>query len=239
MGIVSEFQDKNNSNAQCRSQVPPKRKLDDCDAALLSSSIELSSQINKRTRRSSRFTTEIIGDKPVPSITSSRLSGTFEIRLGLCDAKQVTGTEKLVHISEGHGLVSSKQEELLNSASICIKTTVDGSRVKSLGNASGAHTNSLKISQNGTSNGLVTASDADNGVTGEMHADATVIYLSDDDEEPQDVQDSVEFLYTTSSSGDVLMQDASGSTGSSGGMGYEHHWIKILQSNQLRERVRE
>lgn len=215
MGIVSEFQDKNNSNAQGRSQVPPKRKLDDCDAALLSSSFELSSQINKRTRRSSRFTTEIIGDKPVPSITSSRLSGTFEIRLGLCDAKQVTGTEKLVHISEGHGLVSSKQE-LLNYPTGCLKTTVNGSRVKSLGNASGVHTNSLKISGNGTSNGLVTASDADNGVTGEMHADATVIYLSDDDEEPQDVQDSVEFLYTTSSDGDVLMQDASGSTLSSG-----------------------
>ncbi|KAJ4912647.1 DNA (cytosine-5)-methyltransferase CMT2 [Raphanus sativus] len=227
MGIVSECQD---SNAQGRSQVPPKRKLDDCDAALLSSSIELSSQINKRTRRSSRFTTgvENLGDKPVPSITSSRLSGTFEIRLGLCDAKQVRGTEKLVQVREngncyeGHGLVSSKQE-LLNSPTGCVKTTVNGSRVKSLGkrrssdpNASGVHTSSLKISQNGTSNGLVTASDADNGVSGEMHADATVIYLSDDDEEPQHVQDSVEFLYTTSSDGDVLMQDASGSTLSSG-----------------------
>ncbi|KAJ0239251.1 hypothetical protein HA466_0229320 [Hirschfeldia incana] len=250
MGIVSECQDKN-SNAEGRSQVPAKRKLD-CDP--LSSSIEGSNQSlssNKRTRRSARFTKEMENEgeeslgkseeqeNPVPSTRSSRLSGTFEIDLGLCDAKQARGgTETLVHISENGncaikkcqgdgGLVSSKQE-LLGS-------TVNGSRVKSLGkrissdsNASGVHISSSKVSGNGTSNGLpMTTSDcddSDNVATGEMHANPTVIYLSDDDEdeEPQPakhVQDSVEFLYTKSSNGDILEQDASGSTLSSGGNG--------------------
>lgn len=254
MGIVSDCQD-DNSNAEGRSQVPAKRKVD-CDASL-SSSIERSSQSlssNKRTTRSARFTNgmenegeESLGKSEeqvtsVPSIRSSRLSGTIEIDLGLCDVKQVRGTEKLVQVSEngncaikkceGDGLVSSKQE-LLNPPSSCVKTTVNGSRVESLGkcrasdpNASGVHTSSLKISENGTSNGLpMTTSDCgadDNGVTGKMHANATVIYLSDDDEEPQPaehVQDSVEFLYVKSSNGDILKQDASGSTLSSGGNG--------------------
>ncbi|KAL0873818.1 hypothetical protein Bca101_023523 [Brassica carinata] len=240
MGIVSECQDKD-SNAEGRSQVPAKRKADDCDASLSSS---LS---NKWTRRSARFTKgmenegeENLSEKPVPSIRSPRLSGTSGIGMGLCDAEQGGGTEEMVQVSEngncaikkceGDGLVSSKQERL-NSPSSCVETTVNGSRVMSLGkcrssdpNASGVHTSSLKISENGTSNGLpMTTSDcdaADNGVTGKMHANATVIYLSDDDEEPQpakDVEDSVEFLYVKSSNGDILKQDASGSTLSSGG----------------------
>ncbi|KAL0687712.1 hypothetical protein Bca4012_087389 [Brassica carinata] len=253
MGVVSECQDKND-DAEGRSQVPAKRKVD-CDD-MKRSSQSLSSS-NKRTRRSAGFTKGIenegeenLDEEPVPSIRSLRLSGTAENGLGLCGAKQVRGTEKLVQVSEngncretikrceGDGLVSSKQE-LLGS-------TVNGCRVKSLGkhrssdpNASGVHTSSLKISENGTSNGLpMTAAlveqesrqgktsdcgaTADNGVTGEMHANSTVIYLSDDDEEPQpakDVQDSVEFVYTKSSNGDVLIQDASGSTLSSGGNG--------------------
>ncbi|WZZ24905.1 hypothetical protein YC2023_008306 [Brassica napus] len=251
MGVVSECQDKND-DAEGRSQVPAKRKVD-CDD-MKRSSQSLSSS-NKRTRRSAGFTKGIenegeenLDEEPVPSIRSLRLSGTVENGLGLCGAKQVRGTEKLVQVSEngncretikrceGDGLVSSKQE-LLGS-------TLNGCRVKSLGkhrssdpNASGVHTSSLKISENGTRNGLPMTTPlveqesrqsrtsdcgatADNGVTGEMHANSTVIYLSDGDEEPQpakDVQDSVEFLYTKSSNGDALIQDASGSTLSSGG----------------------
>lgn len=232
MGVVSECRDKND-DAEGRSQVPAKRKVD-CDDMKRSSS-------NKRTRRSARFTkgmedegAENLDEEPVPSIRSLRLSGTVENGLGLCGAKQVRGTEKLVQVSEngnskkceGDGFVSSKKE-LLGS-------TVNGSRVKSLGkhrssdpNASGDHTSSLKISENGTSRRVVMTAalveqESRQSRTSDCGADATVIYISDDDEEPppaKDVQDSVEFLYTKSSNGDVLIQGASGSTLSSGGNG--------------------
>ncbi|CAN7109204.1 unnamed protein product [Brassica rapa subsp. narinosa] len=232
IGVVSECRDKND-DAEGRSQVPAKRKVD-CDDMKRSSS-------NKRTRRSARFSKgmedegeENLGEEPVPSIRSPRLSGTVENGLGLCGAKQVRGTEKLVQVSEngnskkceGDGFVSSKQE-LLGS-------TVNGSRVKSLGkhrssdpNASGDHTSSLKISENGTSRRVVMTAalveqESRQSRTSDCGADATVIYISDDDEEPppaKDVQDSVEFLYTKSSNGDVLIQGASGCTLSSGGNG--------------------
>ncbi|XP_019087809.1 PREDICTED: DNA (cytosine-5)-methyltransferase CMT2-like isoform X2 [Camelina sativa] len=168
----------------------------------------------------------------------------------LCAAEQVRGTEKLVQISEndncceaikkceGDGVVSSKHE-LLVSSSGCSKTNVNGCRDRTLGEprssdlyADDIHTRSLKISENGTSNGLTMTTGlvepeaigsllqgktsacgaADKGIDREMHVNSTMIYLSDSNE-----QSSVEYLYMRSSNGDILTQVKSRSTLSSGG----------------------
>lgn len=193
---------------------------------------------------------------------SPRLSGIVENGLtetlntikdcgsALCGAELERGTEKLVQISEndncceaikkckGDGVVSSKQE-LLVFPSGCIKKTVNGCRDRTLGkprssdlNTDDIHTSSLKISKNGTSNGLTMATDlkdqeamesllqgktcacgaTDEGITREMHVNSTVVYLSDSNEES-----SVEYMYMKSSNGDMLTQVESGSTLSSGG----------------------
>ncbi|KAG7621025.1 S-adenosyl-L-methionine-dependent methyltransferase [Arabidopsis suecica] len=188
---------------------------------------------------------------------STRLSGTVETGNtetlnrtkdcgpALCGAEQVRGTERLVQISkndhcceamkkcEGDDLVSSKQE-LFVFPSGCIKKTVNVCRGRTLGkprssglNTDDIHTSSLKISKNGTSNGLTmmtalveqdamesllqgktsACSAADKGKTREMHVNSTVIYLSDSDE-----PSSIEY-----SNGDNLTQVESGSALSSGG----------------------
>ncbi|ESQ55474.1 hypothetical protein EUTSA_v10024250mg [Eutrema salsugineum] len=143
---------------------------------------------------------------------------------------------------EGDDLASYKQE-VLNFPSGCIKPNVNGSRDKTLRkfrssdlNEGDIRISSLEISEGGTSNGSTMktglveqksmeysrqgkTSDcgADNGVT--EHANSTLIYISDSDEEPpaKNVQNPVEYLYTKSSNGDILVQDTSGSTLSSGG----------------------
>ncbi|XP_010449422.1 PREDICTED: DNA (cytosine-5)-methyltransferase CMT2-like [Camelina sativa] len=186
----------------------------------------------------------------------------------LCAAEQVRGTEKLVQISEidncceaikkceGDGVVSSKQEVLV-SLSGCSKTNVNGCRDRTLGeprssdlNADDIHTRSLKISENGTSNGLTMTTGlveqeavasllqgktsacgaADKGITREMHVNSTMIYLSDSNE-----QSSVEYLYMRSSNGDILTQVKSRSTLSSGG---NEEIISLDQNNPTKSTKR-